>query len=308
MAKWVTFAFLRTFIGAGCIFLIFEAACWIHPPLVAWGLGAMDRDQICPTYQILAGAQQHARIYDSSQEIRKQARFLRSDGKLNLWETSTGNWWVPSGSDGPTLGFAIQQREGIYGSGEWGIAAGDIVLDCGANVGTYTRHALDAGAKIVVAIEPAPVNVECLRRNFPKEIAAGRVIIAPVGVWDKEDVLPLYEDPQNSGADSFVIKGPNDHVTKVRLLAIDHLVKELKLGRVDVIKMDIKGATVRALQGGSQTIAANRPRLAISTEELEDPPAAIKAAVISHMPSYKMACGVCSVNGLKVNADVLLFR
>jgi hypothetical protein len=35
----------------------------------------------------------------------------------------------------------------------------------GANAGLYTRHALDKGAKLVVAIEMAPESLACLRRK-----------------------------------------------------------------------------------------------------------------------------------------------
>jgi FkbM family methyltransferase len=300
--------FLRGFILVGGLFMVFEIGCWLHPPLVAWGLGVIDRDRICTTSEILAGAQQHARVYEGGKDLLSNSHLVRTAGKVGLWSSPVGEWWIPKGSEGPVLGFAVQQKEQIYGSGEWGLRKDDVVLDCGANVGVYTRLALDAGAKTVVAIEPAPVNVECLRRNFAAEIASGRVIVAPVGVWDKADVLPLYEDAQNSGADSFVIRGPNDHVTNVPLVTIDQLVKDLKLARVDIIKMDIKGATKKALNGAKDVLAANRPRLAISTEELEDPPPAIREQVLSMGMGYQMACGICAVNGLKVNPDVLLFR
>jgi hypothetical protein len=53
---------------------------------------------------------------------------------------------------------------------------------------------LDSGAKLVVAIEPAPTNPECLPRNMRREIADGRVIVSAKGVWDKEDTLVLNED------------------------------------------------------------------------------------------------------------------
>lgn len=81
-----------------------------------------------------------------------------------------------------------------------------MVLDCGAHIGLYAKDALESGAKLVVAIEPAPKNLECLRRNLSREIADGRVIVSPKGVWDKEDVLVLNEDPENSAADSFIMK------------------------------------------------------------------------------------------------------
>jgi hypothetical protein len=60
---------------------------------------------------------------------------------------------------------------------------------CGAHIGVYIREALSLGAKLVVAVEPALENLECLRRNFATEIAAGRVIVYPKGVWDREEVL-----------------------------------------------------------------------------------------------------------------------
>ena len=96
-----------------------------------------------------------------------------------------------------------EQERRIYMAGSVNVNAGDTVLDCGANVGVFTRVALAAGAKQVVAIEPAPDNVACLRRNFASEIAAGRVIVYPKGVWDKDDVLVLHAEPPKFRARQF---------------------------------------------------------------------------------------------------------
>jgi FkbM family methyltransferase len=300
--------FLRGFMLFGALFICFEIAIWIHPPLMAWGLGSVDRNLVCTSAEALRGAQIHQNVSNGWETLFDHSKIIQSDGNLNLWHTPRGDWWVPKGSDKPTLGFLAQQENKIYGEGQWGIPKGAIVLDCGANVGTYTREALDEGASLVIAIEPAPVNVECLRRNFKREIADGRVIVEPVGVWDKEDVLPLYEDPDNSGGDSFVIRGANDHVVNVPLISIDKLAADLKLPHVDFIKMDIKGATAKALVGGKHVLSSSRPRLALSTEEQEDNPAEIRQLVLSLQPSYQVACGICSVAAYKVNPDVLLFR
>ena len=136
--------------------------------------------------------------------------------------------------------------------GENFVRPGDVVLDCGANIGVFVREALDAGAKTVVAIEPAPENIECLRRNFKSDIDAGRVIVYPKGVWDKDDFLTLHVDDHNSAADSFVINPKDSHESdqKLPLTTIDKLVAELNLQSVDFIKMDIEGAEVKALKGG----------------------------------------------------------
>jgi hypothetical protein len=68
----------------------------------------------------------------------------------------------------------------------------------------FTRVALNRGAKQVIAIEPAPENLECLSRNFSREIQSGKVVIYPKGVWNKDDVLPMDLN-RNSAGDSFVI-------------------------------------------------------------------------------------------------------
>jgi FkbM family methyltransferase len=299
---------LRTFIYAGALFMCFEVGVWIHPPMMALGLSAIGRNPVCGSVESLRGTQKHMSVSNGEEDLFKHSQLLRTDGNLNLWRTPRGDWWLPKGSDRPVLGFLAQQQNKIYGDSVWGVQKGDIVLDVGANIGVYTREALDEGASLVIAIEPGPENVACLRRNFQREIEDKRVIVEALGAWDKDDVLPLYADPLNSGADSFVIRGPNDHVINVPLTSIDKLVTELQLRHVDFIKMDIKGATEKALIGAKTVLASARPRLALSTEEIEDNPARIRSVVMALQPSYQMACGICSIGALKVNPDVLLFR
>ena len=71
------------------------------------------------------------------------------------------------------------------------IKPGAVVLDCGANVGTFTRRALNRGAAKVIAIEINPESVEGLRHSFAKEVGEGRVVVYPKGVWNKEAELDL---------------------------------------------------------------------------------------------------------------------
>jgi hypothetical protein len=49
-------------------------------------------------------------------------------------------------------------------------------------------------------------------------------------------------------------------VLRIPLTTIDRLVSELASSKVGMIKMDIKGATERALTGGRQTLASSKPR------------------------------------------------
>ncbi len=226
----------------------------------------------------------------------------------HLWETPRGRFWMPAGSDYVLPFNLAEQARKIYGTRETAVKQGDIVLDCGANVGVYVRDALDSGAKVVVAIEPAPENVECLRRNFVTEIASGRVIVYPKGVWDKDDFLTLNVDPNNSAADSFLIQREGSQaVQKVPLTTIDKLAAELKLERVDLIKMDIEGAEPKALDGATGTIKRFKPRLTISAYHAPDHPRLLPEKIRALRGDYRMECGPCAEANGGIRPDILYF-
>jgi len=227
-----------------------------------------------------------------------------------LWNTPCGDLWAPP-SERSTLVFCIgEQGRGFYGTGSQGVQAGDIVLDCGANYGTFTRHALNLGAKLVVALEPGPEAARCLARTFAHH---PEVLVEPVGVWDEDCTLTLSESPVSSSANSFVLPVdglpvdglPLDELpleqtggpsavpvrTPVPVRTIDSLVESLGLPRVDFIKMDIEGAECKALAGARRTLQTWKPRLALCTYHLPGDPRQIPALVHSIQPSYRMEYG-----------------
>lgn len=235
-------------------------------------------------------------------------KLIRKDDRLELWDTPYGQFWTPLGSEFILPFNLAEQETKIYGTGNRAVRPGDIVLDCGANVGVYTREALADGAATVVAIEPAPDNIECLRRTFAKEIESGKVILYPKGVWDKDDFLEFRVDPKNQAADSFVIKREGAQVVaRLPLTTIDKMVDELKLPRVDYIKMDIEGAEVKALIGARNTLAKYHPRMALSTYHQYDHPVEVPRAARQAWPGYRTECGPCNAEGFRVRPDVLYF-
>jgi len=279
-------------------------------PLRIWALVEAGRAQGCPLPQAMKIEERFKRQTEIKDRILRDSKLVKDDGKgFKLYETPYGPYWIPRGSE-YVLPFNLAEQEmKIYGTGPRDVQPGDVVLDCGANVGVFTRMALQRGAKTVVAIEPAPENIECLRRNFEKEIAAGSVVLYPKGVWDKDDELELLVDPDNSAADSFVIhrKGAKA-VAKVPLTTIDKMVTELKLEKVDYIKMDIEGAEVKALRGSKATIARWHPRMSLSTYHQADHPVEVPKAAKDAWPGYQIECGPCAqIDKLTLRPDVLYF-
>jgi len=282
---------------------------WI-PPTRLFALYAMGRTSRCPLEKALHSYATASKRLAIEKQLDRDKKLLENDpAGYHLWQTTMGRYWVPKRDDDVLTDNLSEQATQVYGGAEDGVHPGDVVFDCGANIGVYTRVALAAGAKLVVAIEPAPENVECLRRNYAAEIGQGRVIVVPKGVWDRDDVLVLREDAGNSARDSFVVSyGPDVRETRVPLTTIDQLVEELKLDSVGFMKLDIEGAEKRALAGAGNTLRKYHPRMAIAMEHLTDDPVAIPRVILAAAPSYRVACGDCVDKGSHVRPDVLFFR
>jgi FkbM family methyltransferase len=279
-------------------------------PLTLLTLASVGRGGMCSAAQV-ARVPSHWRLGgDATARVVSLSRLAREDGAYEQWDTPHGSFWVPRGSKYLAFNIAEQDRQ-FYGYGAHGVRKGDIVLDCGASVGVFTRRALAQGAESVVAIEPAPENLECLRRNLSAEIAAGSVTIVPKGVWSTEGVLSFFVDKENSAGDHFVDSPKPDEkpgILRLPVTTIDRLVQELGLQRVDFIKMDIEGSEQQALTGAAVTLNRHRPRLSISTYHREDDAANIPALVLKSAPGYAVDCGPCVVEKLRLRPHALYFR
>jgi FkbM family methyltransferase len=299
-------------IAVTVILLIDAVYIGIHyyPPFRITLLYASGRNHGCSLSRALESHSQVKQQFDGRDQIFNASQQIETSPEgLALWKTPKGQYWIPKGCERVLAHNLAEQARKIYAAGTVGVKRGDVVLDCGANVGVFTREALNAGAKLVVSIEPAPDNIECLRRNFASEIAAGRVIVVPKGVWDKEDVLQLHVFPNNSARDSFVVEWKEATQTvQAPLTTIDKLAADLHLNEVNFIKMDIEGAEKRALAGARGVLAKYKPQMAIAAEHLADDGENIPLTVHNIAPSYKFECGPCLDFGSGVTPDVLYFR
>ncbi|HTM51004.1 MAG TPA: FkbM family methyltransferase [Bryobacteraceae bacterium] len=264
----------------------------------------------CTTWQAVRDGAVKIRQDELAAEIRAKTRLVRKEPGYKLWSTPDGEYWVPDTSDEIINILLAQQKRKIYGDAETGgVKAGDIVLDGGAHVGTYVKTALDAGAAKVIAIEPSPEAIECLRRNFVKEVASGRVIIYPKGIWDEEKRLIFYSNGNGAAGDSFVEHVPGSRViADIPVTTVDKMVAELALPRVDIIKADIKGAAGRMVAGGENTIRSFHPRIVISMEEGSEDPEAVRAAIMKIVPNYRFRGGPCLFTGTEIVSDTIFFQ
>jgi FkbM family methyltransferase len=310
MAKPLIARCLKIFIGAGAVLIAFELIQTAFPgTLLLFVTPRLTRSPYCTVWQTSVDAGVKVKQFEDAKRIRRGSRIVQKDGPLELWDTPYGRWWLPGGNPDILSILLAQQHRKIYGdAATGGVRAGDIVLDCGAHIGTYVRAALNAGAKLVIAIEPSPDAVESLRRNMAREIEEKRVIVYPKGVWDKEETLTFFENGNGAAGDSFVKQGDDAKQVKIAVTTIDKLTLELGLERVDFIKADIKGASERAVRGASQVIHRFHPRMAFSTEEAPEDPLSLTRLIQDLAPSYHERSGPCLFDTNEVRTDVMFYQ
>jgi FkbM family methyltransferase len=292
------------------VLIVIVIAALLYPPIRLSALVLAGRSPACPLSQAVKAEENPRRQIEIKDRILAASKMIGKDDQYEQWQTPKGTYWIAAGSRYVLPFNLAEQERHIYGTSPFFVRQGDVVLDCGANIGVFAREALNAGAKTVVAIEPAPENVECLRRNFAPEIEQGRLIVYPKGVWDKDDWLTMNVDDTNSAADSFVMnpKEAKPSQQRLPLTTIDKLVAELKLEKVDFIKMDIEGAEPNAVIGARQTIQKYHPRLAMSVYHQPDHPQVIPRLIKETWAGYRMECGPCAIDAnSRIRPDVFYF-
>ncbi len=143
---------------------------------------------------------------------------------------------------------------------------GAVVLDVGAQIGSFSvKSALEKKAS-VVAFEPFPVNFKRLTRNIELNSLAG-VKAINMGLWNESGEMKLYIDELSTGGHSMVAQ-KGEFVT-VRTAVMDKVVEELGLKSVDLIKIDTEGAEIKILEGAKGTLLRFRPFIIMETHNTE---------------------------------------
>jgi FkbM family methyltransferase len=227
---------------------------------------------------------------------RMQVSKLRADGAAPcpvLWHTNLGEFWGRVRDD-ELLPFLMFEHlhDSAYQEPPVVVRAGDVVLDAGAHLGTFSRLALERGARLVIAFEPEPTNCACFKRTFHREIAEGQVILIEAALWDSPGTLDFAPpEPGNSGTGSTALGGGS---LKVRATTVDAEIARLGT-RVDFIKMDTEGAEPHIIRGARATITRFRPRMAISTEHTLEDWVLIPSTVLSVKRDYHMKPGTSTM-------------
>lgn len=181
-------------------------------------------------------------------------------------------------SEGPYLYKKIQ------------LAEGDVVLDCGANLGLFSCVAASKDCQ-VHAFEPTPrlvENLEICSKQYPNikvqpyalSDKSGYADLAMSSEWDVANTI--NPDAENTVLDVVGYKT----YSKIETITIDEFVEKQGLQSVDFIKADIEGAERLMLAGAQKTLASFGPKLSICTYHFKDDPQVLEALILKGNPKY----------------------
>jgi FkbM family methyltransferase len=171
------------------------------------------------------------------------------------------------------------------------IKPGMTTIDIGANVGMMTLEmAVLAGPQgRVVAIEPGPDNLDCLRLHMRANGLEDQVKIVDAAVADEDGgeitlFIATTDGVSSLGTGHGVVGAAPILQHDKRLRVIERQVSRVSLDALStrlgvspsVIKIDVEGAEIMVLRGAQETIRRHRPciRVAFHPFAFDDPQAA----------------------------------
>jgi FkbM family methyltransferase len=126
--------------------------------------------------------------------------------------------------------------------------AGDLVVDCGANIGEVSMALQQKSAIYSICIEPETKDAQALRMNLDPQ----RTSVFEVLLWHENRLIDFYQ--KNLTGDSSVFQvGTDTTVIQKRAMTLSSILAThpefQKRGRVKLLKLEAEGAEPEVLQG-----------------------------------------------------------
>lgn len=137
---------------------------------------------------------------------------------------------------------------------------GDVVIDGGAWIGDTANlfYQSIGGQGKIYSFEPEPANYEALSRSIDESVRSDVITAINSGLWSSTTASSLSRSTTGSAQHRISENGDQE----IKVVSIDDFRRQHRIS-IDLIKMDIEGAELAALQGASETLRADCPKLQI---------------------------------------------
>jgi FkbM family methyltransferase len=133
---------------------------------------------------------------------------------------------------------------------------GGTFLDVGAHAGYFSllaSHRVGASGR-VFAVEPNPRTFATLQHHLTHN-SVSNVLATMCGLADATGVLVLHMPPSHLDYNATVLPRPEWTRAEVPVRTLDDCVKEWRIDRIDLMKIDVEGAEPLVLDGGADALA-----------------------------------------------------
>ncbi|WP_435184095.1 FkbM family methyltransferase [Cylindrospermopsis raciborskii G7] len=160
--------------------------------------------------------------------------------------------------------YEWEKNPSSYGHPMIKINEKDWVIDAGACEGFFSLYAFENGANRVIAVEPLPSLQKPLLLTFEEMAKAERFSVISAALSNENTTLFL-DSNQDHVCDSHVTETKSIlNQISVSSTTIDTICEQQHLQGPGLIKMDIEGYEMNALEGAKKTLANYKPELAIA--------------------------------------------
>lgn len=138
--------------------------------------------------------------------------------------------------------------------------AGKVALDIGANIGNHSLFFSNFFGQIF-SYEPNPRTYAVLDINARFCSKSRNIVCRNYGLSDSDAELPFRTNGSNVGGSAIVNEGSVDDGVGTFLVKVRRAdgIDELRDKDISLIKIDVEGHELRALEGAKQLIEKNRP-------------------------------------------------
>lgn len=169
------------------------------------------------------------------------------------------------------------------------IQKGDVVVDCGANLGMFSALASAKGASIVYAFEPLKRLAETSLAGTAKRNPNISVVNCAVSDFIGTGEFIIEQNIGGSGLreQSIAADHGNETIT-VDITTLDDFCSQNQIEKIDFIKCNIEGAERNMLRGAQNVLRYLEPKLSICTYHHPEDPQLLEEIIRSANPNYRI--------------------
>ena len=187
---------------------------------------------------------------------------------------------------------SININEGTYERFGIEVAEGDVVIDCGANIGLFSLFAGSKHASRVISFEPVNYAHDILIKNLKiNNFKETQFITERFGLSNRNENVKISINEENIGSNSIIGNVGVQKTESINVIMLDDYIRDNNISKVDFIKADIEGAERLMLEGAKETLKKFKPKLAICTYHFPDDVEVLTKIIKEANPQYEIYYG-----------------